>query len=273
MAAKKQVEIIQVMTTDDPKVFKVPSRSRKGIDYVVVDRGEEGLLCNCEAAHRGRYCAHVDAVIRNLTFKGKEQEADLIRLLKTSSPRERPVTKNGYPLDETISAMHKEVRLGNEEMAVFWALESSTIAPGYTWKRVVIQVSEDVGIADPEAVRTVIALAGGWEFCKWLSRWFVDPEALVHAVIVMCRAKKSSEVDDLKTLVQLRVKNGWRPEVPEYAVDVHTARGKKMGKKDWKDWYEFRKQWLGGKGGEYMEILRKEFPDYVGDTPEEGRLL
>jgi len=264
MAVKKQVETIQVMTTEDPKVFHVPSTSRKGVDYTIVDKGEEGLFCDCPAGMNRRFCKHLDAVIRSVTFKGKKSEEALIASMK-GTKRDKPVTKGGYPLDEVISAMHKEIRLGNEEMAVYWALESSTIAPGYTWKRVVIQTSEDVGLADPMAVRTVVALAEGWEFCKWLSRYFVDPEALVHAVIVLCRARKSSEVDDLKTLTELRMKKGFRPSIPDYAVDAHTERGRKNKKKDdWGEFYEFRKQYLED-DGVYMKKLRTEFPEYVGE--------
>lgn len=35
----------------------------------------------------------------------------------------KPTTKNNYLLDEAVSALQKEIRRGNEENALFWALE------------------------------------------------------------------------------------------------------------------------------------------------------
>ena len=32
-------------------------------------------------------------------------------------------TQNGYPLDEIISALQKDIRRGNEEQALYWVLE------------------------------------------------------------------------------------------------------------------------------------------------------
>jgi len=269
MAQAKPIETIQVETTDDPNKYVVPSQSRKDMDYTVIDYGEQGgLTCDCYAGQRGTFCKHIKAVMMSLSYKERHKEGVVITEAQHRAKKPRAVTKNGYRLDEVISAMHKEVRLGNEEMAVFWAMEASTIAPGYTWKRVVIQASEDVGFADPEAVRTAISLAQGWDFCKWMSRFFVDPDPLVHAVMVLSRAKKSTEVDDLKVLTQLRVKHGWRPPVPEYAVDAHTARGKELGRTDWRLFYDFRKVYLD-KEGSYMKKLRAEYPDLVGKGEED----
>src|SRR4030095_9857502 len=73
--------------------------------------------------------------------------------------------------------------------------------------------------------------------------WFVTPHALTLAIMLICAAPKSTEVEDLQTitltkikeLVSLKSKAQW-PPIPEYARDAHTQAGKEAGK-TWKNWY------------------------------------
>jgi replication-associated recombination protein RarA len=189
---------------------------------------------------------------------------------KAKTLERKTETKSGYKLDEVISAFHKEVSRGHEELATFWALEALASTPSYFLKRLLIQASEDVGLADPDAVRTVISLVLGFNYCKSVSRWYVDPQAVVHAVLTLCRAKKDTTVDDLKTLTEERMGNKWHPEIPEYALDDHTARGRELrkqsGKKGWGEFYKLRRTYAPD--SIYFEKLKAEFPEFVGNDEE-----
>lgn len=50
---------------------------------------------------------------------------------------------------------------------------------------------------------------------------------LVHAVLELASARKSRMVDNLLAIVYNDEK---RHEIPDYALDMHTFRGKKMGR-------------------------------------------
>jgi hypothetical protein len=56
---------------------------------------------------------------------------------------------------------------------------------------------------------------------------------LVHAVLLLCRAPKSRLVD----VVQITAfRDDQRKEVPDYALDRHTLRGRRLGK-GWDDFW------------------------------------
>src|SRR5262244_1581104 len=93
----------------------------------------------------------------------------------STTKQEPSLTKGGYAFDEVTSSFHKEIRLGNEEAALFWGFELYEAAPYYFWKRLLIQAAEDVGLADPQVLVQLTALAQAWEFCKRHSRFYVDP--------------------------------------------------------------------------------------------------
>jgi len=149
----------------------------------------------------------------------------------------------GYPLDEIASALQKEIRRGDELAAVYWGLLLQSETPFYAWKRVLITAAEDIGLGDPIAVQQVCALAQAWWQCKQKSR-YVSEHQLTMAIVLLCRAKKSTEIEDLQSLVLEQIgliDRGRRRPMPEYAVDGHTKRGKAKGLgKTWDDWYANR---------------------------------
>lgn len=51
-----------------------------------------------------------------------------------------------------------------------------------------------------------------------------------HAILALCRNVKSRIVDDFVKSVHHDRKNGLKLKVPDYALDMHTARGKFKGR-------------------------------------------
>jgi len=149
----------------------------------------------------------------------------------------------GYAFDEVASALQKEIRRGDEVAAVYWGLLLQSAAPFYAWKRVLITAAEDIGLGDPVAVQQVCALGMAWWQCKQKS-YYVSEHHLTMAIVLLCRAQKSTEVEDLQSLVLEQIgliDKGQRRPMPEYAVDGHTKRGKAKGLgKTWDDWYANR---------------------------------
>jgi replication-associated recombination protein RarA len=72
---------------------------------------------------------------------------------------ERAVTVHGYPLDEIVSALQKEIRRGKTEEAMWYAVELNRSGyGGYCWRRLMVVATEDVGVGDPMAAVQVAAL-------------------------------------------------------------------------------------------------------------------
>jgi len=155
-------------------------------------------------------------------------------------PNPRPVlTKRGYQLDEVVSTLQKEIRRGHEEEALFWAQEMMESGYfNYVWKRLGIIACEDVGMADPHAAVLVGSLwATFLQIKKFQQSPVVEGDLLAFAVLYLARATKNREVDDFKLHVEGRKNEGWHPEVPDYALDMHTNRGRAMGR-DLANWFE-----------------------------------
>jgi len=140
------------------------------------------------------------------------------------------ITKRGYMLDEVTSALIKSLRRGLEEEALFWGQEIEESGYfRYIWKRLLIFATEDIGLIDPDAIVRINALAQAYD------------------VLYLARAPKNREVDEFKNHIERRKRDGWRPEVPDFALDVHTRRGRKAGKTE-ADWWNNGAQIKGKKG-------------------------
>ena len=134
--------------------------------------------------------------------------------------------KNGHKLDEVVSALQKDIRRGNEKEALYWAMElAGSNNQQYLWKRLQVIASEDVGLANPQAAILVNSMIAG--MAQTNSSWNdVRVELIGHAVLYLCRSPKNRQADDAMWLIQQYRKDGWKPEIPEYALDVHTKAGK-----------------------------------------------
>ena len=146
-------------------------------------------------------------------------------------------TVRGYSAAECASALQKCIRRCEDDQALFWAVELDRSGFGqYVWRRLLIMVSEDIGLAEPELPAQIFALYGTWrEMQAWKNSNHPERLQLVHAVLLMARAKKSRMLDHA-THVHYTV-NDRLYEIPDHALDFHTARGK-MKKRGLDHWYE-----------------------------------
>ena len=141
-------------------------------------------------------------------------------------------TLGGYLNSECTSAMQKCIRRGMEEEALFWATELDMAGYGaYVWKRLRIIASEDIGLADPVVCVQVRILYENW--VEHRKKHKEDPSQaerlfLIHAILICVRARKSRMVDTSLMVMY----EGERPKmpVPDFALDMHTNRGRNMGR-------------------------------------------
>jgi putative ATPase len=120
---------------------------------------------------------------------------------------------------DTISAFIKSMRASDERNAMYWLAKMLHAGEDFRFiaRRIVIFASEDVGLADPEALPLAIATQQAVEFVGL-------PEAkipLAHAVAYMCRAKKSREAYDALNKATEKIEAEQTKRVPENLKNKH----------------------------------------------------
>lgn len=148
-------------------------------------------------------------------------------------------TEQGYSLFEVASAFQKSVRRGLEDEAMYWAVELfNSHFDEYLWKRIRIISSEDVGLAEPNVAANIHALYQNYKEQKKKKDENHQPERLflTHAVIMLCRAKKSRVIDHV-LLHFWNTHYSEKREIPAFAYDKHTQKGRSAGF-GWKHFFE-----------------------------------
>ena len=150
----------------------------------------------------------------------------------------RPKTEFGnYDLGEVMSALQKSIRRSLEFEAYYWADECCPKFAKAMWTRLIIISHEDIGIAEPQAQLYIDMCRRQWfEMCKE-SKQGSARMVLANAILMLCRATKCRLADHFQTSQRgFREIEGRRLEIPDYALDRHTARGSRMRR----SWDHFR---------------------------------
>jgi replication-associated recombination protein RarA len=142
------------------------------------------------------------------------------------------VTKKGLDFFEVSSAFQKAIRRGEEEVAMRMGEELFDSGFGeYCWKRMKIITSEDVGLAEPNMPAVIWSLYQIYQeqVKKKDEKHCPERLYLYHAIILLVRAKKSRYVDWALTYIRETNKK-LKLEIPDYAYDMHTRKGKAMSR-------------------------------------------
>ena len=155
-------------------------------------------------------------------------------LLKVLGERMRRYDKGGEQFYDTISALHKSVRGSDPDAALYWLVRmlDGGAEPKYMARRLIRMASEDIGLADPRALRLALDAAEVYERLG-------SPEgelALAECVVYLAVAPKSNAVyKAFKEVRALVKKDGTRP-VP---MHLRTAPTKLMKELDYGKGYRY----------------------------------
>jgi len=133
----------------------------------------------------------------------------------------RRYDKGGEQFYDTISALHKSVRGSDPDAALYWFVRmlDGGVDPRYAARRIVRMASEDIGLADPRALRLALDATETYERLG-------SPEgelALAQAVVYLAVAPKSNAVyTAYKAAVAFVKQDGTRP-VPLRLRNAPTA--------------------------------------------------
>jgi putative ATPase len=141
-------------------------------------------------------------------------------LLKVLGERMRRYDKGGEQFYDTVSALHKSVRGSDPDAALYWftRMLDGGADPRYMARRLIRMASEDIGLADPRALRLALDAADVYERLG-------TPEgelALAECVVYLAVAAKSNAVykafKEVKAFIK---KDGTRP-VPMHLRNAPT---------------------------------------------------
>ncbi len=127
-----------------------------------------------------------------VAMAGPMAEIDEAALEKSLGEQLRRYDKGGEQFHDTISALHKAVRGSDPDAALYWFVRmlDGCVDPRYAARRIVRMASEDIGLADPRALRLALDAAETYERLG-------SPEGeltLAQAVVYLAVAPKSNAV-------------------------------------------------------------------------------
>lgn len=180
-------------------------------------------------AARDRLVAYADGDARRLLnayenligMAGQVASIDEALLERSLGEQLRRYDKGGEQFYDTISALHKAVRGSDPDAALYWFVRmlDGGVDPRYAARRMVRMASEDIGLADPRALRLTLDAAETYERLG-------SPEgelALAQAVVYLAIAPKSNAVYGAYNAVRDFIrKDGTRP-VPLRLRNAPTA--------------------------------------------------
>jgi putative ATPase len=154
---------------------------------------------------------------------GSEKRAEVTDewLLRVLGERVRRYDKGGDQFYDTVSALHKSVRGSDPDAALYWLVRmlDGGAEPRYLARRLIRMASEDIGLADPRALRMALDAAEVYERLG-------SPEgelALAQCVLYLAVAPKSNAVYRAYKAARAFVKeDGTRP-VPMHLRNAPTA--------------------------------------------------
>ena len=147
-------------------------------------------------------------------------------LLTVLGQQMRRYDKGGEQFYDTISALHKSVRGSDPDAALYWLMRmlDGGAEPKYMARRLIRMASEDIGLADPRALRLALDAAEVYERLG-------SPEgelALAECVIYLAVAPKSNAVYKAFNAAKAFVKqDGTRP-VPLHLRNAPTQLMKQL---------------------------------------------
>jgi len=128
---------------------------------------------------------------------------------------------------DVVSAFIKSIRGSNVDAGIFWLARMLEAGddPRFIARRLVILASEDIGMADPQALSVAVAAAHAVEHVGL-------PEAqlnLAQAVVYLAQAPKSNGVAVAIWTAREDVRQGVDVEVPAHLRDAHYAGAAVLG--------------------------------------------
>ena len=223
LLSRAAVYVLQPLTTDDLRQIVASAQDLQALPAIepkAIDR----LVAYADGDAR-RLLNTLETLAVSATQEKRAEITD-VWLLKVLGERMRRYDKGGEQFYDTISALHKSVRGSDPDAALYWLVRmlDGGADPRYMARRLIRMASEDIGLADPRALRLALDAAEVYERLG-------TPEgelALAECVVYLAVAPKSNAVYKAFKEAKAFVKqDGTRP-VPMHLRNAPTKLMKEL---------------------------------------------
>ncbi len=223
LLSRAAVYVLQSLTEDDLRQIVQRARDINAVPPIAVDALDRLIAYADGDARRLLNTLETLAVAAT---QQKQAEITDAWLLKVLGERMRRYDKGGEQFYDTISALHKSVRGSDADASLYWFVRmlDGGADPRYMARRLIRMASEDIGLADPRALRLALDAAEVYERLG-------SPEgelALAECVVYLAVAPKSNAVykayNEARAFVK---KDGTRP-VPMHLRNAPTKLMKEL---------------------------------------------
>lgn len=156
----------------------------------------------------------------------------MVKVQQPPDPWQRTTTENGFAADEVISALQKCLRRGLLDNALLLGWEMYATSPEMEeklWSRLCVIAVEDIGMGRPDAPVLIETL---YQQHRRYDRPTGDRFLFAaHAVRILATSAKDRTSDDMVNWAMRGTALGeLSPEIPDFALDMHTQAGQAMGR-------------------------------------------
>lgn len=198
LLSRCKVFVLQALSTEDLKGLLVRALKDPrgfGSQKVVIPEQMLDMIAEFANGDARNALSTLEMVVLNGELNGEGVITVIQETLEQCTSRKSLLyDKKGEEHYNLISALHKSMRNSDPDAAVYWLARMLEAGedPLYVARRVVRFASEDVGLADPQALQIAVA---AYQACHFLGM----PECNVHlsqAVIYVALAPKSNAMEE-----------------------------------------------------------------------------
>jgi putative ATPase len=138
---------------------------------------------------------------------------------------------------DVLSAFHKSVR-GSSDAALLWffyAVEKLGMDPRIFIRRLIVACSEDIGLANPQAMPQAVSALDAYEKIGWPESKYIVAQAILFAV----ESPKSNAVARSIDRVYHTINKSLSMEVPKHLRDTHYTGSEQLGHQGYKYPHEY----------------------------------
>ncbi len=224
-ALLSRCQVLVLKRLDDADMEALLVRAEGDIDHALALTAEARAALRAMADGDGRYLLNMAEQVASLP--PAEQPLDAAALSEFVSRRAALYDRDREEHYNLISALHKSLRGSDADAALYWfeRMLAGGEDPRYIARRLVRFASEDVGLADPQALTLTLA---AWDAYERLG----SPEgdlALAQAVLYLGTAPKSNAAYKAHKAAARSAKETGSLAPPAHILNAPTKLMKKLG--------------------------------------------
>ena len=225
LLSRAAVYVLRPLSEEDLATLIQRALSLQEKTIAITDDARDVLIASADGDGR-KLLNNVEIVVRSAELK--QQTIIDAELLKDSlGDALRRFDKGGDSFYDQISALHKSVRGSHPDAALYWLVRmlDGGADPRYLSRRLIRMASEDIGLADPRALRLTLDAAETYERLG-------TPEgelALAEAVVYLACAAKSNAVYNAYNAARAFISKDKSRPVPEHLRNAPTKLMKELG--------------------------------------------